>query len=138
MRKPILLVVCLAIAALLALAWVTDFMTDAATRLAGDLRNGASRLTASREPTIAVVVHRMKPRPEGCRAGYRVQLSAASAIVVWCRSEDGQRTVSSHTTTSHLPAVAVPQTWIVDKGAGEPLVVELERMGAKPTVTSVH
>ncbi len=138
MRKFIVVAVLAALTAVVALAWATDFMTDAATRLARDLRKGADGLAASREPTIVVVVHWMKPSPEGCSAGYRVQLTAASALVVWCRSEDGQRTVSSHTTTSHLPVVDVPLTWIVDKQAGEPTVIELERSGTKAVVTSVH
>jgi hypothetical protein len=116
--------------------WSFDLLTDAATRLARDLKDGASRLASSRGDSI-VVVHRMKPEPEGCRHGYRVQLSAASALVVWCRSADGAQTVSSHTTTSHLPAVAVPRTWIVDKAAGEPLRIELTRAAGKPVVGRV-
>jgi hypothetical protein len=80
----------------------------------------------------------MKASPEGCADGYRVQVTAASAIVVWCRSADGQRTVGSHSTTNHLPAVDVAQTWIVDKRAGEPLMLDLERTGGKPAVTGVR
>jgi uncharacterized protein (DUF1778 family) len=133
MRKPILLAVGLAVAALAAFAWPTDFMTDAATRLARDLREGADRLNASGAAT-RTVVHRMKATPEGCADSYRVQLTAASAIVVWCRSPDGQQTVGSHATTSHLPAVEVRQTWILDKGAGEPLTIELAATGGKPSI----
>lgn len=119
------------------LDWITDFLTDAATRLARDLRDGAGRLESSRTDS-GIVIHRMKARPEGCAHGYRVQLAAAAAIVVWCRSADGQGTAGSYSTTSHLPAVDVPRTWVVDKGAGEPLYVELTAGGAKPSVTRVY
>ena len=118
-------------------AWVTDFMTDAATRLAADLRHGAERMGSAREAT-RVVIHKAKPAPEGCRYGYRVQLSAQSSLVVWCKSETGEQTISSHTTTSHLPSVDVPRTWIIDKRAGEPLYVELIRTAAKPAVNQVY
>jgi hypothetical protein len=118
-------------------AWIADFLTDAATRLARDVRDGADRLAWSRAATVTVV-HHVKATPEGCAAGYRVQLTAASAIVVWCRSAAGDTTVASYTTTSHLPAVDVPRTWIVDKAAGEPLVLELARTGGKPAVTRVQ
>jgi hypothetical protein len=119
------------------LDWITGFLTDAATRLARDLRDGAGRLESSRDGS-RTVIHRMKARPEGCAHGYRVQMAAAAAIVVWCRSADGRDTTGSYSTTSHLPAVDVPRTWIVDKGAGEPLYVELAATGAKPSVTRVY
>lgn len=119
------------------LGWITNLLTDAATRLARDLRDGSDRLAASGAPS-RVVIHRMRASPEGCRHAYRAQLSAASAIVVWCMSEDGRTAVSGYSTSSHLPAVAVPQTWIVDKAAGEPLYIELARMPGKPTVARVY
>ena len=118
-------------------SWVTDFLTDAATRLARDLRDGAGRLESS-SAADRTVVHRMKASPEGCADGYRVQVTAASSIVIWCKSADGLRTVSSHSTTSHLPAVDVPQTWTVDKAAGEPLYVDLTRTAGKPAVSRVY
>jgi hypothetical protein len=118
------------------LDWITGFLTDAATRLARDLRDGAGRLANSRDGS-RIVIHRMKARPEGCAHGYRVQLAAAAAIVVWCRSADGRDTKDSYSTTSHLPAVDVPRTWIVDKGAGEPLYIELTATGARPSVSRV-
>ncbi len=56
--------------------------------------------------------------------------------MIWC-STDGKVT-SSHRTTSHLPAVTVPQTWIVDKKAGEALTISLERRGDRVVVTNVE
>ena len=117
------------------LSWITDFLTDAATRFARDLKDAAGRLTSSSDAT-GIVVHRVTASPEGCAHGYRVQLSASSSIVVWCKSQDGQKTVASYSTTSHLPAVDVPRTWIVDKSAGEPLHVELTRTAGKPAVSA--
>lgn len=119
------------------LAWFTDFLTDAATRLARDLKDGAGRLQSS-GATSRVVIHEMRRSPEGCAHGYRVQLSAASTLVVWCKGMDGLQTVSSHSTTSHLPQVDVPHTWIVDKAGGETLHVELTRTAGKPAVSRVY
>lgn len=119
------------------LAWITDFLTDAATRLAGDLKEGAQRLRSAGEAS-RVVIHRVKRSPEGCAHGYRVQLSAASSLLVWCKDERGEGTVSGYSTTSHLPAVDVPQSWIVDKARGEPLHIELTQTAGKPAVSRVY
>ena len=112
-----------------------DLLTDAATRLAAELENGAARARHAADGR-AVVVHRPKPSPEGCADDYRVQFSQASSLVIWC-SAAGKIT-SSHTTTSHLPAVAVPRTWIVDKRAGEALLVTLEMRGNRVVVVEVE
>ena len=112
-----------------------DLLTDAATRLAGELDGGAAR--ARRAPDgRATIVHRPKASPEGCAEDYRVQLTKDSALVVWCSSAG--KVTSSHVTTSHLPAVSVPQTWVVDKRAGEALTIALEKHGERMLVTGVE
>jgi len=110
-------------------------LTDAATRLAGELEDGAARARKSRDGR-ATIEHVPKPSPEGCADDYRVQLSQASLLVIWCSSAG--RVTSSHGTTSHLPAVDVPQTWIVDKRKGESLFVDLERRGDRVAVSAVR
>ena len=110
-------------------------LTDAATRLAGELEDGAAKARKAADGRVTVE-HLPKPSPEGCADDYRVQFSQASSLVIWC-STAGNVT-SSHTTTSHLPAVEVPQTWIVEKHKGESLFVNLERRGDRVVVTAVR
>lgn len=116
-------------------SFMSDFLTDGATRIARDLEEGAVRARHAPDGQ-ATVIHEPKASPEGCADDYRVQLTKDSALVIWC-STDGKVT-SSHITTSHLPEVAVPQTWIVDKKAGEALTISLERRGNRVAVTDVQ
>ncbi len=110
--------------------------TDPATRLAADLEDGAERLGMQAGATDSI--HHATPSRTGeCDGPYRIQLDDAGAIIIWCKSAAGE-TVSSHSTTSHNPAVDTPQTWIVDKGAGETLIIDLERRGARATITGVR
>jgi len=110
-------------------------LTDAATRLAGDLEDGAAEARRTSDGR-ATIEHLPKASPEGCADDYRVQFSQASLLVVWCYSAGN--VTSSHSTTSHLPAVDVPRTWIVDKQKGESLFVNLERRGDRVVVTGVQ
>ena len=111
-------------------------VTDPATRLAADLEDGADRLPRQDGATDAV--HHATPSwPGQCEGPYKVQLDRVGAMIVWCYDAAGN-TVSSHSTTSHNPAVDTPQTYIVDKGAGETLIVELQRRGARAVITGVR
>lgn len=122
----------LAIAALAACA----VPTDPATRLAADLEDGADRLRLDQGATDSVH-HATPSRPGECDGPYKVQLDKVGAMIIWCYDASGI-TVSSHSTTSHNPAVDTPRTWIVDKGAGETLVVDLERRGSQAVITGVR
>lgn len=88
--------------------------SDAATRVARDLTAGATKLGAVDGSTISVelVPHE---KPVGCPRAYTLQLSRASALLVWCQDSIGGISTSSHTTTSHIHAVTVSQTWIITK-----------------------
>ncbi len=110
--------------------------TDPATRLAADLEAGAGRLRMDDGATDSV--HHAAPSRAGqCDGPYRVQLDRVGAMIVWCKDASGA-TVSSHSTSSHSPHVDTPQTWIVDKGAGEALIVDLERRGGRAVITEVR
>ncbi|MGH8619366.1 MAG: hypothetical protein ACREUW_16890 [Burkholderiales bacterium] len=111
-----------------------DFLTDGATRLAYELEAGAKKVSGSGRTTLE---HRPKATPDGCAGAYKLQLSANAGLVIWCKDANG-KTVSSHITTHHLRFVDVPQTWIVDKVAGTPTFIELEKRGGKPVVTAVR
>jgi hypothetical protein len=107
------------------------FLTDAATRAAGEIADGVRHGQTKIEL-------RMRPTPEGCAADYKLQLSKQSALVIWCIDPITKSVTSSHTTTSHLAYVDVPQTFIVEKHAGELVTIELSGDGGKSTVTDVR
>lgn len=110
--------------------------TDPATRLAADLEAGADRLRMDNGATDSV--HHATPSRAGqCDGPYKVQLDKVGAMIVWCYDAAGA-TVSSHSTTSHAPHVDTPRSYIVDKGAGETLIVDLERRGDRAVITDVR
>ena len=112
------------------------FATDPATRLAADLEAGADRLRMDEGATDGI--HHATPSRAGqCDGPYKVQLDQVGAMIVWCKDAAGT-TVSSHSTTSHAPHVDTPRTHIVDKGAGETLIVDLERRGGRAVITGVR
>ena len=111
-------------------------VTDPATRLAADLEDGANRLPPNEGATDAVH-HAMPSRPGQCDGPYKVQLDQVGAMLVWCEDAAGN-TVSSHSTSSHNRAVDTTQTFIVDKGGGETLIINLERRGGRAVITGVR
>jgi len=112
------------------------FATDPATRLAADLEAGSDRLRMDEGATDSV--HHATPSRAGqCDGAYKLQLDKVGAMIVWCKDAAGG-TVSSHSTTSHAPHVETPRTYIVDKGAGETLIVDLERRGGHAVITDVR
>jgi hypothetical protein len=121
------------IAACLALA----ACTDGATRIAGDLESAAGKLGRA-NGSAWTLKHVPESRPEGCAAAYSVQLTAASALVIWCKPSAGAGATSSHITTYHLRFVEVPQTWKIEKAAGDPLYIDLARQDGKAVVVGVR
>jgi hypothetical protein len=113
-----------------------DISTDPATRLAADLQEAADRLRLDEGATDSVH-HATPSRPGECGGSYKVQLDRVGAMIIWCHDASGN-TVSSHSTTSHNPAVDTARTWIVDKGAGETLIVDLERRGGRAVIMNVR
>jgi hypothetical protein len=111
-------------------------ITDPATRLAADLEDGADRLPLQDGATDAVY-HATPSRAGQCDGPYKVQLDRVGAMIVWCNDAAGN-TVSSHSTTSHNRAVDTSQTFMVVKGAGETLIVDLERRGGRAVITGVR
>jgi len=114
-----------------------DFMTDSATRLANDLKRAAESMPAN-SGAMQTLVHRPKASPDGCAHDYSFQLSRQSSLLVWCKSANGERNVASHTTTSHLRYVDVPEQINLEKRAGEPITIELQRTLGKPVVVRAY
>lgn len=110
--------------------------TDPATRLAADLEAGSDRLQMDEGATDSVH-HETPSRPGECGGPYKLQLDKVGAMIVWCKDAAGG-TVSSHSTTSHAPHVDTPRSYIVDKGAGETLIVDLERRSGRAVITDVR
>ncbi len=121
--------------AMLALA-ACGFATDPATRLAADLEDGADGLRPQ-EGATGSVHHATPSRAGECDGPYKVQLDKVGAMIVWCYDPAGN-TISSHSTTSHNRAVDTRRTWIVNKGAGETLIVDLERRSGRAVITNVR
>ena len=111
-------------------------VTDPATRLAADLDDAADRLPM-REGATDALHHATPSWPGQCDGPYTVQLDRVGAMIVWCKDAAGN-TVSSHSTSSHNRAVETSRTFIVDKGAGETLIVDLERRGGRAVITGVR
>jgi hypothetical protein len=111
--------------------------TDAATRVAYDLEAGAKNLRASSGRT-ATVDHTPRRMPEGCPGPYTLQLSQGSVLVVWCQDSIGGVTSGSHTTTYHMNFVAVPETWIIHKAAGQHALIDLRRDGDNVVVSGLR
>jgi hypothetical protein len=110
--------------------------TDPATRLAADISEAADNLRPQDGATDSIR-HATPSRPGQCEGPYKVQLDKVGALIVWCKDAGGN-VVSSHSTTSHSPVVETPRTWIVDKGAGETLIIDLERRGDRAVITGMR
>lgn len=124
----------IALAAML-LLYGCDAFTDAATRLAYDLEGAARQLKAHGD---RFTLHHKTPSRAGqCSGPYRVQLDKVGALVIWCKDEQGV-VVSSPGTSYHRRFVHTPVTYLVDKQAGETLVIELEQQGSLAVIVKVY
>jgi hypothetical protein len=108
-------------------------LTDAATRLAYDIKAGSARVGAGNGAHY-VVEHRTPSRWSECTGPYTVQLDQVGALIIWCRGGDGQTVVSSHSTSYHRRFVDTPRTWILEKGARETLLIRLERQNGRVVI----
>ncbi len=113
-----------------------DVVTDAATRLAYDLKAGAGRL-GSEDGAVHSVHHKTPSASGQCTGPYKLQLDKVGAIIIWCKDASGQ-TVSSHSTTYHARYIDTPTTYLLDKDAGTTLTIDLERRDGRAVVTDVR
>ena len=111
--------------------------TDGATRIAAELEASAAAMRKS-GATTSSLHHVPEKDPEGCAAAYTIQLSQNAGMLIWCKDTVGGPATSSHMTTSHLRYVDVPQTWIVDKAAGETTLIDLARQGDRVVVVGLR
>lgn len=109
--------------------------TDAATRLAYDIASAAK--TLRHDGASTTLRHETPSRRGQCEGPYTVQLDQVGALVIWCKDDAGQ-TIASPGTSYHRRFVQTPVTYRLDKAAGEPLIIELERRGGAVLIVNVH
>lgn len=110
--------------------------TDAATRLAYDLKAAAGKL-ATKEGSDYLLVHRMPSKKGECDGPYRVQIDQAGALIFWCKDEAGN-SIGSPATSYHRPYVETRQTMILDKAAGEAIHIRLERVATRAVIVEAY
>src|SRR5690554_6890126 len=112
-----------------------EAFTDAATRLAYDIKAASGQL---QKPGDRVVLRHETPSRAGdCDGPYTVQLDRVGALIIWCRSEHGE-VLSSPGTSYHRQFVDTADTFYLEKGAGETLVIELEQQGNKAVIVNAY
>jgi hypothetical protein len=111
-----------------------DILTDAATRLAYDVKEGAGKL--GREAGERYSIRHTPAEADECSGPYTVQFDKVGALIVWCKDAAGN-TVASGSTTYHSRFIDTPKTYIVDKAAGTTLLIEIERRNGRAVVTNV-
>jgi hypothetical protein len=118
---------------LLPVLLLSGCFTDAATRLAFDLKAGSARVGAANGSNY-VVEHRTPSRASQCVGPYTIQLDKVGALIIWCMDDDGETVVSSHSTSHHSRFVDTPRTYILEKGARETLLIRLERRNGRVVI----
>jgi len=114
-------------------------ITDAATRLANDIRATAGQLNGRPAGTRDTVVHQPRSWPEGCPARYEVTLQASrpsspscGSLLVGCvGSANHQALGYDYSTTYHCNFVSVPHELKAryDPGARATIVLEVCERG---------
>jgi hypothetical protein len=121
---------------LLVAAGACEVPTDATTRIAFDIEKGERML--GREEGARFTIRHLTPSREGeCTGPYMVQIDKVGALIIWCRDGAGN-TVSSHSTTYHSRFTDTPETWILEKPAGEALLIDLVRRNGRAHVAAVR
>lgn len=115
---------------------LSSCFTDAATRLAYDLEAGVSHLGNENGSTYTIR-HQTPSQANECTGPYKLQFDKVGAIIIWCYDASGN-TVSSHSTSYHARFVVTLQTYLIDKGAGEPLLIDIERRSENIIVTNIY
>lgn len=121
---------------LFSLLLLTGCFTDAATRIAYDIETAAKRVGHFENSQFALAHHTPSKKGE-CDNSYKVQLDKVGALIIWCKDEKNDQTVSSHSTSYHSRFVDTPDTYILEKNARETLFIELERRNGRVVIADV-
>jgi hypothetical protein len=112
-----------------------DLFTDPATRLAYDIESAAKKLKNTGDRFT--LYHETPSKRGECSGPYTVQLDKVGALVIWCNNENGE-VLSSSGTSYHRRFVHTPETYYLDKEAGDTLVIELEQKGSQAVIVKVY
>jgi len=123
--------------ACLVLAAMLSGCTDAATRVAFEIKREIAAFKRS-PATSHSIRHVPKEWPAGCTGPYTVQLMANSFLLVSCKDAASSQVVGGYNTTFHLRFVKVPQTFKLEKGAGEPLFIDVAKQNGRVVVVGLH
>lgn len=121
--------------ALVLLAGCQGLTSNSADRVAFGLREGANRLSQSRNTNDSITV-RIPSRtwPNGCPGAYRVQLLAdsakASGIVVSCLPKG-----ATYTTLYAKRFVNTPQPHEAERQGGQPIDIVLQKRDRELTIS---
>ena len=119
---------------------IETFVSDAATRLAYQLRDEAAALKRSGE-TIRTFEHRPKAWPEGISGAYRIEI-----IETKTSPRPGHRSIGVarnlteptwYSTSYHLNFLEVPKDLVVSHQKGEATIVTLELKEEKVVLTEL-
>ena len=119
--------------------------TDAATRLAYDIKAGALELRHSSEHDGSIV-HQPRQTPEGCASSYEVIMRSAvhgpepkGLLSVGCVGSANYESLGyDYFTTYHLNAVRVPTELRISKKPGEAITISLRRDGESVDVIGLR
>ena len=126
---------------LLAQYGVETFFSDAATRLAFQIRDEAGALVRSGEST-RTFAHYPRTWPEGISGDYRIEIVETATSV-----RPGHRSIgvaldlnkpTLYSTSYHLNFVGVPKDLIVSHRKGEPTTVSLELKAGRVLLTGLR
>ena len=112
--------------------------SDGATRIAYQIEAEAPKAAKSVDGRHTITHFPKREWDSGCADAYRIQFSEKSLLVIWCIDSKTGETTGSHSTSYHLRFVDVPGTWIVDKAAGQPTYIDLQKSAEKPLVVNVR
>jgi hypothetical protein len=125
---------------LLAQYGIETFISDAATRLAYEIRDEAQALRRS-GAAARTFEHRPKSWPEGISGDYRIEITETrSSPRPGHRSIGVARNLSERTwyaTSYHLNFVEVPKDLVVSHRKGEPAIITLEMKDGKVLLTEL-
>lgn len=102
--------------------------------LAHDLESAARQLEGDGDRVT--LYHETPSRKGECDGPYTVQLDKVGALIIWCKDDNGE-VLASPATSYHRRFVETPETYYLDKAAGETLVIELEKRGDRAVIVNV-
>ncbi|MFT3734579.1 MAG: hypothetical protein QM776_06105 [Rhodocyclaceae bacterium] len=113
-----------------------DALTDAATRIAYDVEKRVGQLGP--QDGARLQLDKLTPHaPNECEGAFKAQFDRVGLLVVWCYNREG-KVVSGGSTSYISRFIDLPESWIVNKKAGETLTMTLERRSGRAVVTDVR